>query len=127
MTTIDPSNNEGLDLTINVRLDGQIFGAVDIELELLTVSEFEERNIGPLPVAAIGKDPAERKWHSWRIGKLLCPHSPHSLSITQLNVIIYSKQVLTLDRIKHSGLILKIFSASLPISVFTSRMMKLMS
>ena len=61
MTTIDPSSTEGEDLTINVRLDGQIFGAVDIELELLTVSEFEERNIGPLPVAAIGKNPAERK------------------------------------------------------------------
>ena len=88
VSTIDPSNDEGKNLTINVRLDGQIFGAVDIELELLTVSEFEGRNIGPLPVAASGKNHAERKWHSWMIGKLLCPHSPHSLRITQLNVII---------------------------------------
>ena len=72
VSTISPSGYEGDDLNIGVSLDGQIFGAVDIELELLTVSEFEERNIGPLPVAASGKNPAERKWHSWRIGKLLC-------------------------------------------------------
>ena len=41
-----------------MRLVGQIFGEVDVQLELLILSEFEQRNLGTITDVT---DAAERK------------------------------------------------------------------
>ena len=58
LTQADIAGTEGDVIEVRVRLEGQIFGEVDVQLQLLTTSEVEQRNLTGIPDIA---DAAERK------------------------------------------------------------------
>ena len=58
LTQEDNTGFEGNVVDVIVRLVGQIFGEVDVQLELLILSEFEQRNLGTITDVT---DAAERK------------------------------------------------------------------
>jgi hypothetical protein len=60
ITQADIPGLEGSQLQVTVRLDGQIFGDVDVKLYLLTLSEFQSRPEAP-PGYTLSKDLAECK------------------------------------------------------------------
>ena len=60
LTQADIPGIEGEMLPVTVRLEGQIFDSVEVQLELLTYSQFMSRDSFPSDFM-ISEDPAERK------------------------------------------------------------------
>ena len=60
ITQADIPGLEGSQLQVTVRLEGQTFGEVDVELQLLTLSEFQSRPEAPQGYT-LSKDLAECK------------------------------------------------------------------